>query len=108
MTHIINQARAKPSSLVIALLDLENEFDEAHQNEIQEVLSYHHNPEHIKFLVRNHSINFKTSTITHDFNTIFINIGCGVRQGDCQSHLLCNLCSNTDQSIGSSLLMMFQ
>ena len=95
MAHIINQARVKQRSLVITLLDLKNAFGEVHHNLIQEVLSYHHIPEHIKCLICNLYTDFKTSIITHDFNTPFITIGRGVLQGDCLSPLLFNLCFNT-------------
>ena len=39
--------------------------------------------------------NFKTSIITSDFNTPFVEVGRGVLQGDCLSPLLFNLCFNT-------------
>ena len=95
MGHVINQARVKQRSLVVTLLDLKNAFGEVHHNLIQEVLSYHHIPEHIKCFVRNLYTDFKTSIITQDFNTPFITVGCGVLQGDCLSPLLFNLCFNT-------------
>ena len=69
MGHVINQARVKQRSLVVTLLDLKNAFGEVHHNLIQEVLSYHHIPEHIKCLVHNLYTDFKTSIITQDFNT---------------------------------------
>ena len=95
MGHVINQARVKQRSLVVALFDLKNAFGEVHHNLIQEVLSYHHAPEHIQCFVRNLNTDFKTSIITHDFNTPFITIGRGVLQGDCLSPRLFNLCFNT-------------
>ena len=95
MGHVINQARVKQRSLVVTLLDLKKAFGEVHHNLIQEVLSYHHIPEHIKCLVRNLYTDFKASIITQDFNTPFITVGRGVLQGDCLSPLLFNLCFNT-------------
>ena len=95
MAHIINQARLKQRSLIISLLDLKNAFGEVHHNLIQEVLTYHHIPEHIKCLIQSLYTDFKTSILTCDFHTPFINVGCGVLQGDCLSPLLFNLCFTT-------------
>ena len=95
MAHIINQARLKKRSLVISLLDLKNAFGEFHHNLIQEVLTYHHIPEHIKCLIQSLYTDFKTSILTCDFHTPFINVGRGVLQSDCLSPLLFNLCFNT-------------
>ena len=81
--------------LVITLLDLKNAFGEIHHNLIQEVLNYHHVPEHIKYLIRSLYTDFKTSILTYDFHIPFITVGRGVLQGDCLSHLLFNLCFNT-------------
>ena len=94
-SHIINQARTKQRSLVVTLLDLKNAFGEEHHNFIQSVLGYHHIPDHIQIIIKSLYKNFKTSIITSDFSTPFIQIGCMVLQGDCLSPLLCNLCFNT-------------
>ena len=95
MGHVINQARVKQRSLLVTLLDLKNVFGEVHHHLIQEVLSYHHIPEHIKCLIRNLYTDLKTSIITHDFSTPFITIGRGLLQGDCLSLLLFNRYFNT-------------
>ena len=95
MAYIINQARIRQRSLVITLLDLKNAFGEIHHNLIQSVLGYHHIPEHIQLMIKSLYTNFKTSIITSDFNTPFIEVGRGVLQGDCLSPLLFNLCFNT-------------
>ena len=95
MAEVINQARLKQRSLVITLLDLKNAFGEVHHNLIQEVLNYHHIPEHIKYLIRSLYTDFKTSILTYDFHTPFITVGRGILQGDCLSPLLFNLCFNT-------------
>ena len=95
MAHIINQARTKQRSLVIALLDLRNAFGEVHHNLIQSVLSYHHVPDHIKILINSLYTDFRTSVITSQFNTPFIHVSRGVLQGDCLSPLLFNLCFKT-------------
>ena len=95
MAEVINQARLKQRSLVITLLDLKNAFGEVHHNLIQEVLNYHHIPEHIKYLIRSLYTDFKTSILTYDFHTPFITVGRGVPQGDCLSPFLFNLCFNT-------------
>ena len=91
MAYIINQARTKQRSLVVTLLDLKNAFGEEHHNFIQSVLGYHHIPDHIQIIIKSLYKNFKTSIITSDFSTPFIQIGCMVLQGDCLSPLLCNL-----------------
>ena len=79
---------------MILLLDLKSAFGEVYHDLIQELLSFHHVPLHIKCLVRNLYTDFKTSIIMHDFKTPFI-IGRGVLQGDCLSPLFFNLCFNT-------------
>ncbi|CAB3986993.1 Hypothetical predicted protein [Paramuricea clavata] len=95
MAYIINQARIRQRSLVITLLDLKNAFGEVHHNLIQSVLGYHHIPQHIQLMIKSLYTNFKTSIITSDFNTPFVEVGRGVLQGDCLSPLLFNLCFNT-------------
>ena len=61
----------------------------------QSVLGYHHIPQHIQLMIKSLYTNFKTSIITSDFNTPFVEVGRGVLQGDCFSPLLFNLCFNT-------------
>ena len=95
MAYIINQARIRQRSLVITLLDLKNAFGKVHHNLIQSVLGYHHIPQHIQLMIKSLYTNFKTSIITSDFNTPFVEVGRGVLQGDCLSPLLFNLCFNT-------------
>ncbi|CAB4027761.1 Hypothetical predicted protein [Paramuricea clavata] len=95
MAYMINQARIRQRFLVITLLDFKNAFGEVHHNLIQSVLGYHHIPEHIQFLIKSLYTNFKTSIITSDLNTPFLQVGRGVLQGDCLSPLLFNLCFNT-------------
>ena len=95
MAYIINQARIRQRSLVITLLDLKNAFGEVHHNLIQSVLGYHHIPQHIQLMIKSLYTNFKTSIITSDFNSPFVEVGRGVLQGDCLSPLLFNLCFNT-------------
>ena len=95
MANIINKARTKQRSVVITLLDLKNAFGEVHHNLIQSVLSYHHVPDQIKNMVKSLYSDFKTSIITSDFSTPFINVSRGVLQGDCLSPLLFNMCFNT-------------
>ena len=95
MAYIINQSRIRRRSLVITLLDLKNAFGEVHHNLIQSVLGYHHIPQHIQLMIKSLYTNFKTSIITSDFNTPFVEVGRGVLQGDCLSPLLFNLCFNT-------------
>ena len=85
----------KQRSLVITLLDLKNAFGEVHHNLIQEVLNYHHIPEHIKYLIRSLCTDFKTSILTYDFHTPFITVGCGVLQCDWLSPFLFSLFLNT-------------
>ncbi|CAB4031316.1 Hypothetical predicted protein [Paramuricea clavata] len=72
MAYIINQARIRQQSLVITLLDLKNAFGEVHHNLIQSVLGYHHIPQHIQLMIKSLYTNFKTSIITSDFNTPFV------------------------------------
>ncbi len=95
MAYIINQARTRQRSLAITLLDLKNAFGEVHHNLMQSVLRYHHIPDHIQIMIKSLYTNFKTSIITSNFNTPFIQVGRGVLQGDCLSPLLFNLCFNT-------------
>ena len=95
MAHIINQARLKQRSLVISLLDLKTAFGEVHHNLVQEVLTYHRIPEHIKCLIQCLYTDFKTSILTCDFHTPFINVGRGFLQGDSLSPLLFIICFNT-------------
>ena len=71
MAYIINQARIKQRSLVIALLDLKNALGEINHNLIHSVLGYHHIPDHIKILIKSPYTDFKTSIITSSFNTPF-------------------------------------
>ena len=95
MVEVINKARLKQRIKVITLLDLKNAFGEVHHNLIQDVLNYHHIPEHNKYLIRRSLYtDFKTSILTHDFHTPFITVGCGVLQADCLSPLLFNLYFN--------------
>ena len=54
-----------------------------------------HIPQHIQLMIKSLYTNFKTSIITSDFNTPFVEVGRGVLQGDCLSPLLFNLCFNT-------------
>ena len=95
MAYIINQARSRQRSVVITLLDLKNAFGEVHHNLIKSVLGYHHIPDHIENMINSLYTNFKTSIITSNFSTPFIQVGRGVLQGDCLSPLLFNLCFNT-------------
>lgn len=95
MAHIINKARTKQRSLVITLLDLKNAFGEVHHNLIQEVLEYHHIPDHIKNIIHSLYTDFQTSIITEEFNTRFITVDRGVLQGDSLSPLLFNMSFNT-------------
>ena len=81
--------------LVITLLDLKNAFGEVHHNLIKSVLGYHDIPDHIENKINSLYTNFKTSIITSNFSTPFIQVGRGVLQGDCLSPLLFNLCFNT-------------
>ena len=70
MANIINKARTKQWSLVITLLGLKSAFGEAHQNLIQEVLSYHHIPEQVKTIIKSFYSGFQTSILTAEcFNT---------------------------------------
>ena len=86
MANIIKKAKTKQRSLKITLFDLKNALGEVHHNLVQEVLRYHHIPDHMQSLVR---------SLYTDFQTFFINVGRGVLQGDCLSPLLFNLCFNT-------------
>ena len=94
MAYIINQARIRQRSLIITLLDLKNAFGEVHHKLIKSVLSYLHIPDHIQLIIKSLYTNFRTSIITSEFNTPFIQVGRGVLQGDCLSPLLFNLCFN--------------
>ena len=40
-------------------------------------------PDHIQIMIKSLYTNFKTSIITSDFSTPFIEVGRGVLQGDC-------------------------
>ena len=95
MANIINKARIKQRSLVITLLDLKNAFGEVHHNLIPAVLSYHHIPDEIQYLIRSLYTDFRTSIVTNSYQTPFIKVGRGVLQGDCLSPLTFNLCFNT-------------
>ena len=95
MAYIINQARTKQRSLVVTLLDLKIAFGELHHNLIQSVLGYHHIPDHIQIMIKCLYTNFKTSIITSDFSTPFIQVGRGALQRDCLSPLLFIFCFNT-------------
>ena len=94
MACIFNQARIRQRSFVVTLLDLKNAFVEVpvHHNFIQSVLRYHHIPDHIQIMIKSLYTNFKTSIITSNFNTPFIQVGRGVLQRDCFSPLLFKLC----------------
>ena len=81
MVSIINAARIKQKSLVIALLDLENAFSEVHHYLIPEVLKYHHIPAHIQLLIQSLYSNFQTSIITSSFQIPYIAVGGGVLKG---------------------------
>ena len=95
MAHIIDKTRSKQRSLFVTLLDFKNAFGEVHHNLIKEVLSYHHIPTKSKSLISNLYSGFQTSVITNDFTTPAIPVRKGVRQGDCLSPLLFNMCVNT-------------
>ena len=81
--------------IIITLLYLKNAFGEVHHNLIQEILNYHHIPEHIKYLIQSLYTDLKASIITYDFHTPFITVGCGVLQGGCLSSLVFTLCFKT-------------
>ena len=95
MTNIINQARIKPRSVVITLLDLKNAFGEVHHNLIQSVLDYHHIPKDVNEIIESLYTDFNTAFITSEFSIPFITVGRGVLQGDCLSPLIFNMCINT-------------
>ena len=95
MAYIIDKARIKQRSVVIALLDLKNAFGEFHHRLIKEVLAHHHIPLETKTLISSLYDNFFTSIITDEFVTPAIPVNRGVLQGDCLSPLLFNMCFNT-------------
>ena len=92
MAHIINHSRVKQRKVVITLLDLKNAFGEVHHNLIEEVLNYHHIPEHMRKIIRSLYTNFRISICTDSFKTEFVTVGRRVLQGDCLSPLLFNMC----------------
>ena len=59
------------------------------------MLSYHHIPDEIQYLIRSLYTDFRTSIVTNSYQTPFIKVGRGVLQGDCLSPLTFNLCFNT-------------
>ena len=73
----INQRSINQQSVVITLFDLKNAFGMVHHNLIKSVLDYHHVPNHIKAIIQDLYTDFKTSIITHNFNTPFITVGRG-------------------------------
>ena len=95
MANDINAARIKQKSLVIALLDFQNAFGEAHHHLIPEVSKYHHISTQIQLLIGGLYSEFQTSGITNFFKTPFITIDTGVFQGDCLSPLTFKLRYNT-------------
>ena len=95
MAHLLNTARRKQRSLVIALIDLKNAFGEVHHNLIKEVNNYHKIPQPISDVIDSLYKEFNTSIITPEFCTPFIEVGRGVLQGDCLSPLIFNMCINT-------------
>ena len=95
MAHIINHSRLKQRQVVITLLDLKNAFGEVHHSLIDEVLKYHHVPQHMCEMIRSLYTNFRISICTEAFKTEFVTVGRGVLQGDCLSPLLFNMCFNT-------------
>ena len=105
MAYITNQVRIRQRSLVVSLLDLKNAFGEVHHNLIHSVLHYHHIPDHIQIMIKSLYTNFKTSIITSNFNTAFIQVGRRVLQGDCP--LLFNLCFNTIRHTKSEKYQQF-
>ena len=58
LAKVINNARSKQRSLVVALLDLKNFFSEVHENLIPEILAYHHIPGHIQRLILSRYLTF--------------------------------------------------
>ena len=93
MGHIINKALIKQRSLIVTFLDLKNASGEVHHNLIPTVLSYHHLPSHIQFLITSLYADFNTSIITEQLHTPAIPVHHGVLQGGCLSPLLFNLVS---------------
>ena len=87
ISHLINEAKAKRTSIVITLLDLKNAFGEVHHNLITNVLSYHHIPPEIRELIKHLYTNFCTCVLISEYTTEFINFGRGGLQGDCISPL---------------------
>ena len=69
MGSIVNQARAKWRSPILALLDLKNAFGEVHHNLISFVLSYRYIPDGIQSLIANLYTAFRPSIITNQFGT---------------------------------------
>ena len=52
-------------------------------------------PSHVLALISSLYLDFKTSIITDEFQTLAISVRQGILQGDCLSPLLFNLCFNT-------------
>ena len=95
MAYVINKARLKQRSVIIALLDLKNAFEELHHNLLRSVLAYHHIPDSIQSLIANIYTDFHSYIISDSFSTPAIPINHGVLQGDCLSPHIFNLCFNT-------------
>ena len=89
MAYIRNSVRQQ--SLVITLPHVKNALSEVHHGLIGEILRYHHIPTHIKTLIKNLYIDFRTSIITSEYQTSCLPVGGGVLQGDCPSPLVLNM-----------------
>ena len=71
MVSIINTARIKQRSVVIALFNLKKASGKFHHNLISEVLRHHHVPDQIQQLIQSLYSKFQTSIVAESLQTPF-------------------------------------
>ena len=95
MAHVINKARIKQCSVIIALLDLKTAFEVVHHNLIKGILAHHHILELVQALIASLYTNFHSYIISDNFPTPAIPFKLELLQGDSLSPLIFNFCFNT-------------
>jgi len=95
LSHLLKDAKRSQRSITVAMLDLNNAFEEVHHDLIISALRYNHLPQEFTELIKNIYDNNYITVVADNVWTAPIKIERGVLQGDPASPLLFNMCFNT-------------